>query len=85
MTPLRFLCLESRILSVKASHLLPITPVFGKAETADFGTADLGTCNGHSGRFFATGLECPAGSANTDAELLGDDPSRGAGGSQLAN
>ena len=61
---------------------LPITPVFGRAGTAGFGVAESGIYGARFRQVFGRGLECPAGGADADAQPLGDDPPRGAGGSE---
>ena len=61
---------------------LPITHVFGRAESTDFGAIESGTCEGRFQGVFGTALESPTGGANTDAQPLRYDLPRGAGGSE---
>ena len=67
---------------VQSAHLHPQTPVSGRFKLAEFCAAESGTCEGGFRRVFGTGLKRPAGGADADAQLFGDDLPRGAGRTQ---
>ena len=56
-------------------HLLPITPVFGRANPADFGTVESGICEGGFRKVFGRGLTATGGSLAQKA-LFTDDSMR---------
>jgi hypothetical protein len=54
--------------------ILPITPVSGRVNPADFGAVESGSYKHRFHRVFGTLLKRTAGRADPDAQLLGDDP-----------
>jgi hypothetical protein len=63
-------------------RLPPITPVSGRVKPADFGAVESVTCWVRFRKVFGRGLKSPTGRADANAQLLGDDLPRGAGGSE---